>query len=122
MAGQDIWNSKAPFGAEFAGKQSLDGLKFLFGPEVYWGANPKYMLKYEFGKNDQFAFIHSEDVARRDTVISPGTAIAIQTRQTTLYSKFGNTKNSLEIGGIMASTEKIDDKYDRIENGNSSRR
>ena len=118
MAGQDIWNSKAPFGAEFDGKQSLDGLKFLFGPEVYWGANPKYMLKYQFGSKDQYAFIHSEDVARRDTAISPGTAIAIQTRQTTLYSKFGNTKNSLEVGGIMASTEKIDDKYDRVENGN----
>jgi hypothetical protein len=118
MAGQDIWNSKAPFGAEFEGKQSLDGLKFLFGPEVYWGANPKYMLKYEFGKNNQFAFIHSEDVARKDAAASPGEAIAIQTRQTTLYSRFGNTKNSLEIGGIMASTEKIDDKYNRLENGN----
>jgi hypothetical protein len=118
MATQDIWNSKAPFGAEFAGKQTLDGLKFLFGPEVYWGANPKYMLKYEFGKNDQYAFIHSEDVARRDTVSNPGEAVAVQTRQTTLYSKFGNTKTSLELGGIMASTEKIDDQYDRVENGN----
>ena len=121
MAGQDIWNSKAPFGAEFQGKESLDGLKFLFGPEVYWGANPKYMLKYEFGENigssPRFAFIHSEDVARRDTVANPGEAVAIQTRQTTLYSKFGNTKNLLEIGGIIASTEKIGDKYNYIENG-----
>ena len=106
MATQDIWNSKAPFGAEFDRKQSLDGLKFLFGPEVYWGANPKYMLKYQFGSKDQFAFIHSEDVARRDTVANPGEAVAIQTRQTTLYSKFGDTKTSLEVGGIIASTGK----------------
>jgi beta-galactosidase len=121
MASQDVWNSKAPFGAEFAGKQSLDGLKFLFGPEVYWGANPKYMLKYEFGEkigaSPRFALLHSEDVARRDTVANPGEAVAIQTRQTTLYSKFGSTKNLLEIGGIMASTEKIGDKYNYIENG-----
>jgi hypothetical protein len=118
MAGQDIWNSKAPFGAEFDGKQSLDGLKFLFGPEVYWGANPKYMLKYQFGSKDQFAFVYSEDVARRDTAANPGEAVAIQTRQSTLYSKFGDTKTSLEVGGIIASTEKIGDRYSRVENGN----
>jgi hypothetical protein len=79
------------------------------------------MFKYEFGENigasPRFAFLHSEDVARRDTVANPGEAVAIQTRQTTLYSKFGNTKNLLEIGGIMASTEKIGDKYNYIEGG-----
>ena len=31
MKGQDIWNSKAPFGLEFQGKEYLDGLKFLMG-------------------------------------------------------------------------------------------
>jgi len=119
MAGQDIWNSKAPFGAEFEGKQSLDGLKVLVGPEVYWGANPKAMLKYEFniGSSD-FAFLHAEDIARKSEEASPGDAIPIQTRQTTLYSRFGSTKNSLEIGAIMASTEKIGDKYSRLDNGN----
>jgi len=118
MATQDIWDAKAPFGAEFEGKQSLDGLKFLFGPEVYWGANPKYMLKYQFGNKKQFAFIHSEDVAKRDTRADPGTPIAIQTGQTTLYSYFGNKKTSLEVGGIMASLNKIGDQYDYVENGN----
>lgn len=116
MAGQDIWNSKAPFGAEFEGKQSLDGFKFLLGPEVYWGANPKAMLKYEFKLgNNNFAFIHAEDIARKSEEASPGDAIPIQTRQTTLYSRFGSTKNSLEIGAIMASTEKIGDEYSRQE-------
>ena len=40
MEGQDIWNSKAPYGVEFAGKGDLDGLKVVAGPEIYWGANP----------------------------------------------------------------------------------
>jgi hypothetical protein len=120
MKGQDIWNAKAPFGAEFAGKQTLDGFKFLLGPEVYWGANPKWMLKYQFdiGSNE-LAFIHSEDVARNDDSATATAPTAIQTRQTTLYSKSKVTSGStLELGGIMASTEKIDDPYERIENGN----
>ncbi len=120
MKGQDIWNSKAPYGLEFQGKEYLDGLKFLMGPEVYWGANPKAMLKYEFdlGRN-KMAFIHSEDVARRDDQSqAPGTAVAIQTRQTTLYSRTNFGGATLELGGIMASTEKIGDKYNRYENGN----
>ena len=77
MKGQDIWNSKAPYGVEFQGKEYLDGMKFLFGPEVYWGANPKAILKYEFnlGKNE-LAFIHSEDVARKDEAAAPGSAVA----------------------------------------------
>lgn len=119
MAGQDIWNSKAPFGVEFQGKDYMDGFKFLFGPEVYWGANPKAMLKYQFGSKGQYAFIHSEDVARKDDFSSaPGSAVAIQTRQTTLSSinKFGSS--TLELGVIMASTEKIDDEYSRYEDGN----
>jgi len=118
MEGQDIWNAKAPFGAEFQGKQSLEGFKFLLGPEVYWGANPKAMLKYEFDLGStEMAFIHAEDVARRDDSSSATAATDIQTRQTTLYSatKFGKTM--LQLGGIMASTEKIDDKYRYIDNG-----
>ena len=121
MKGQDIWNSKAPYGAEFVGKKGhLEGLKFLFGPEVYWGANPKWMLKYEFdlGKS-KMAFIHSEDVARKDDQTqAPGTAVPIQTRQTTLYSRTNFGRATLELGGIMASTEKIGDTYTRYKDGN----
>ena len=70
---------------EFQGKEYLDGLKFLAGPEVYWGANPKFMLKYEFDLgNNEFAFIHAEDVARKDDSASATAPTQIQTRQTTL--------------------------------------
>ncbi len=70
MAGEDIWNAKAPVGAEFIGKGKWDGLKLVGGPEIYWGANPKVVLKY-WKTSDlpligetEYSFIHSEDVAR----------------------------------------------------------
>jgi hypothetical protein len=45
--------------------RALEGLTLLGGPEVYWGANPKFIVKYDFklGKVG-LSFIHSEDVAR----------------------------------------------------------
>lgn len=55
----DLYNAKAPIGVEFIGKKSLNGLKILAGPELYWGANPKIMVKYykNFGMFD-LALIH----------------------------------------------------------------
>ena len=42
----DIYNGEAPFGFEFDGKRSLNGLKVAFGPELWWGANPAVLVKY----------------------------------------------------------------------------
>jgi hypothetical protein len=119
MAGQDIWNAKAPYGFEYEGKNSSDGLKVVFGPEVYWGANPLAMLKYEFDVGStQMAFMHSEDIARRDDSSSATEATIRQSRQTTLYAKKALWGGSLEVGGLIASTEKVGDSYDRLEGNN----
>ncbi|MDX1430332.1 MAG: hypothetical protein R3282_08595, partial [Rhodothermales bacterium] len=116
MAGQDIWNSKAPEGVEFRGKGKLDGLKVLFGPEVYWGANPKVVLKYSnsLGRVD-WTLMHSEDVARLDESASATAATERQTRATTLYTRtpFGEGV-TLELAGLIARTELIDDRYRRL--------
>ena len=54
--------------SRFIGKGKWDGLTLLVGPEVYWGANPAVIFKYDFklAKID-WTFIHSEDIgpARR---------------------------------------------------------
>ncbi len=123
MAGQDIWNAKAPYGLEFAGKRDLLGLKVVAGPEVYWGANPLAMIKYEFGggektgtRGQRYAIIFSEDIAQRQDSSSATEATERQSRQATVYARtdFANG-TKLELGGIIASTEKEGDEYDRIE-------
>ncbi len=117
IKGMDIWNAKAPEGVEIVGKGKLDGLKVVFGPEIYWGANPKVVLKYssKLGRVD-YTVMHSEDVARTGQSASATAATERETRQTTLYTKTALTDNiTLEAGGIIASTEKVDDLYDRHE-------
>ena len=123
MEGQDIWNAKAPYGFEYAGKGEMDGLKIVAGPEIYWGANPAVMAKYEFGGGagidglgQRFAVVFSEDLARREESASATEPTQRQTRAAALYARtdFGNGSR-LELGGIFAGSEKEGDEYDRLE-------
>ncbi len=116
MEGQDIWNAKAPYGVEYAGKEELGGLKVVAGPEVYWGANPKALIKYQFGDSKQYAFLHSEDLARAENSASATAPTERQTRQTTLYGKYAlDGGMELEVGGIIGGSERIDERYTRLE-------
>ncbi|MGB5721056.1 MAG: hypothetical protein WBM34_10200 [Woeseiaceae bacterium] len=117
IAGSDIWNAKAPEGVEFAGKGKFEGLKILAGPQVYWGANPKIVVKYQkqIGKTE-FTFMHSEDVARSREPRGSFEPTIRETRQTTLYAKRSLGKDTiLELGGLIASDEKVDDLYTRVD-------
>ena len=115
--GMDIWNAKAPEGVEIAGKDNWEGVTLVMGPQIYWGANPKAVFKYDFklGKID-WTFIHSEDVARQGQATGAFGATARQSRQTTLYGEkeFSNGWK-LEVGGIMAATERVDDIFTRVD-------
>jgi len=117
ISGMDVWNSKAPEGIELRGKGAWEGLTLLGGPEVYWGANPKAVLKYDFElAGVDLSFIHSEDVARLGEGAAATQATERQSRQTTLYATtklFEDFK--LEVGGIMSATEKVDEVYTRID-------
>lgn len=118
MEGQDIWNSKAPYGVEYRGEDN--GLTVVFGPEIYWGANPKAMIKYDFDISGvNYTLIHAEDIATRSDSSGGAEAITQQSRQTTLYTKLGlSEKMSLELGGLISATEKVGDIYDRVEGNN----
>jgi len=119
MEGQDIWNSKAPSGIELAGKRSLDGLNIVTGKEVYWGANPKAIIKYQFGKDKQYAWVHSQDFSQAGagstgTTDSSGSKLT----QTTLQGKFElGSKRTLEIGGIISGYNKRGDTYYYLKDG-----
>ncbi len=125
MAEQDIWNQKAPYGFEYTGKKDTYGLKILAGPEIYWGANPRAMVKYEFGggaradgTGQKYAVVFAEDIAQRDTATGSSEATVRQSRQATIYGRYGFDNGSkLELGAMIAGTEKDGDQYDRIEGG-----
>jgi Glycosyl hydrolases family 2, TIM barrel domain len=98
----DIYNGLAPQGIEFAGKKSLKGLKVAYGRELWWGANPAVLVKYQrqVGKLNLTGIYH-EDLDDPGAAI---TSIAVpqpRTRRVTLQAEtklFDKLK--IEVGGI----------------------
>lgn len=60
----DIYNGEI-LGVEVDGKGVLEGLKAAFGPQLWWGANPAVLLKYQrtFGNYDVAAIYHKDIVS-----------------------------------------------------------
>lgn len=121
MEGMDIWNAKAPFGIEFAGRKFMPGLTVVAGPEVYWGANPKAMLKYDFNLSKfKFSFIHAEDFARADASTTATEATSRATRQTALSLETKIIpRTKLEVGYLFAGSEKLDEKFYYVDDENN---
>ena len=114
LEGMDIWNAKAPYGVEYEGKSQTPGLTVLFGPEVYWGANPKAMVKYDFGGSD-FTFMHAQDVGRLNASSSATEATEKRLSQTTLAVKKEGSGATTEMGVMTSSREKIGKSYDYLD-------
>ena len=96
----DIYNGEIS-GFEIDGKKGLSGLKAAFGPQLWWGANPAFLLKYsrKIGKFDLAAVFH-EDIANAGAAL---TSIAVplpKTRRATLYTKTKIKDFGIELGGI----------------------
>ncbi|WP_223032214.1 glycoside hydrolase family 2 TIM barrel-domain containing protein [Hanstruepera marina] len=96
----DIYNGEIS-GIEVDGKRGLSGLKAAFGPQLWWGANPAVLFKYErtVGKFD-LAAMYRSDIDDANAAVSSIAVPLPQTRSATLYVKreFGNV--GVELGGI----------------------
>ncbi len=97
----DLYNGEAPFGFEVTGKRGFDGLKVAFGPELWWGANPAILVKYQtnLGKWDVTGIFH-EDVDNAGASVSSFAIPQPTTRRATIHLERDFGKLGFEIGGI----------------------
>jgi hypothetical protein len=96
----DIYNGEI-LGMEINGKGKLNGLSTAFGPQLWWGANPAFLVKYskEIGHFKVTGIFH-EDIDEQGAVV---TSIAIplpKTRRATLHVEREFGKFGLQVGGI----------------------
>ena len=98
----DIYNGET-LGFEVDGRGSLNGFKAAFGPQLWWGANPAYLLKYskKIGIFDASAVYH-EDVSAAAPAVTSIFIPQPKTRRATVHfkTKLGNL--GMEFGGIWA--------------------
>jgi hypothetical protein len=96
----DLYNGEI-LGFEIDGKRSIKGFKAAFGPQLWWGANPAYLLKYtkKIGFFDATAVYH-EDVANASAAISSIAIPLPKTRRATLHLMAKIADLGIELGGI----------------------
>ena len=112
----DTYNGEAPFGFEFEGKKSLEGLKVAFGPELWWGANPALLVKYSrrVGIFNLTGMYH-EDL---DQNISTQSSFAIptpQTRRASFDVKTSLGKLGVDLGGIWSGQPRNDETFQIVD-------
>lgn len=104
----DIYNGTAPLGFEIAGKRSIDGLKIALGPELWWGANPAFLVKYTFNAGPvKLTAIYHEDIAKQNAAVSSIAIPLPKTRRATLHFAYKIGSFGIDAGGIWAGNTKI---------------
>ncbi|HKK70166.1 MAG TPA: glycoside hydrolase family 2 TIM barrel-domain containing protein [Candidatus Krumholzibacteria bacterium] len=119
----DIYNGEAPLGVEIEGKKALDGVKFAFGPELWWGANPAFLVKYrkQHGRFLTTAIYH-EDVA--SPAAEAVTSIAIpqrDNRRLTLQTETRLGPFGVTAGAIWSGSTEVGEEFQVAERGPDGR-
>ena len=104
----DIYNGLAPVGMEITGKRAFDGWKLAVGPELWWGANPALLAKYQtrMGPFETTA-IYQEDLAAAGKAASSFAIPLPPTRKATLHATAGSGNLILDVGGIWSGSTKV---------------
>ncbi len=117
----DIYNGEAPLGFELTGKKQLDGFKFAFGPELWWGANPSFLAKYrrKVGAFD-VAGVFQDDIARTSGTATSFAIPVPPTRKATLYVATSRGPAHFELGGIWGGDTKVGQTFQVYDPGTNT--
>jgi len=87
-----------------------------FGPELWWGANPAILAKYNFKLGGfNITGIYHEDIDKRTASVSSFAIPTPQTRRATLNVKTKLGKLGFDFGGIWAGSRRIGDVFQIVE-------
>lgn len=114
----DIYNGNAPFGFEAEAKESLKGLKIAFGPELWWGANPAFLVKYNRNiANFDITGIYQDDIAKQTSIESSIAVPVPMNRKATIDIKRKIDAFKIELGAIWSGETKIGEPFQIAEGG-----
>lgn len=112
----DIYDGTAPLGFEITGKKFLNGLVLAYGPELWWGANPAYLVKY--GKSiGPFSLtgVYQEDLDHQAPAVSSFAVPVPPTKKGTIHLETTRGAFGVELGGIWSGATKVDDVFQVVE-------
>ena len=113
----DMYGGEAPLGVEVTGKKLFDGFKIAYGPELWWGANPSLLAKYQQTVSRfELALVHQEDLEEQTSTVTSSAVPQQPIRRTSLYLATERGPFGLELGGIWAGSNKVGEKFFYVEN------
>ena len=119
----DIYNGEAPLGVEITGKRQLTGLKVAFGPELWWGANPGYLVKYRrpFGAFTVTGIFQNE-ITRQGETSSSFAIPTPPTKRATLHVTTQRGPATIELGGIWGGEALVGRRFQLVEGSGAGQR
>lgn len=113
----DLYNGETS-GFEIDGKRSLNGFKAAFGPQLWWGANPAYLLKYnrKIWKIDATVVYH-EDISNAAAALTSIAFPLPKTRRATAHLKTKIGAFGME-GGLIWAGEPLNGREFQMMDGN----
>lgn len=118
----DVYDSYAPIGFEAAGKRMFEGLKFAYGQELWWGANPAIMAKYRRAVGRvTVTGVWQEDVATQTSTSGASSALPTDmTRKGTLTVEHTRGPLGFTLGGIWSNGNKLGQSFMLVEGSGPS--
>lgn len=115
----DIYNGIAPVGMEVTGKKDLLGLKAAFGPELWWGANPTVLFKYQHQVGSVLATaIYQKDIDKQGKAVTSSAIPLPTTKKATLHLFKQKGNLTMEVGGIWSGANKKGEEYTYFKDDN----
>ena len=112
----DIYNGLAPVGVEIAGKRALTGLKVAIGPELWWGANPAVLTKYQRQAGPvEATVVYQEDLASAGRATTSFAIPLPPTRKATLHMAATRGDMEIEAGGIWSGSTKAGQPFQLVD-------
>lgn len=120
IIGYDTYGSKAPVAVEFVGKNSLEGLEVIGGPEIWGGAVPQIQANYYKWIPFKDSFLdgivlnatYAEEFGQSENMkIDPYNSYG-PGRKASFYLETGyNPWFTLKVGGLHSGSEKVGATY-----------
>ena len=120
IIGYDTYGSKAPIAVEFVGKQLLEGLSVIGGPEIWGGAKPQIQANYwrtfhlpnTYVPSINLGVVYAEEFgAASNSSLDPYNAYGAG-RKASIYAESAFAPwVTLKVGVLHAGNEKVGAKY-----------
>ena len=112
----DVYNGGAPVGVEITGKRALEGLKVAIGPELWWGANPAFLVKHSANVGPVRAtVVYQEDLAEAGKAASSFAIPLPPTRKATVHLTGTRGGLTVDVGGILSGRTKVGQRFQLVD-------